>query len=212
MKAALGDRTNTEWLAELRQPIHSEQAVEELCTYLRKALARVLRARANVDESDLDDFTQDALIRILQSLDRFRGDSRFTTWATAVAVRVALSSLRRRRHRHRPLEELELGTVRPAVGATSMDGDPGHAIDRRTLLETLHRAIDDTLTERQSIAILGELAGVPSGVLAERLGTNPNALYKLHHDARKKLKRALNDAGYSDEDVRQELLMASEEA
>ena len=212
MRAALRDRTNTEWLAELRQPTQPGQAVADLGTYLRKVLARILRGRANVDESDLDDFTQDALIRILQSLDRFRGDSRFTTWATAVAVRVALSSLRRRRYQHRPLEELELGTVKPATGAVSVDHDPGLAFDRRMLLEALHRAIDEALTERQRAVILGELAGVPSGVLVERLGTNPNALYKLHHDARKKLSRALNDAGYSDEDVRQELLMASEEA
>ncbi len=211
MKAALGNRTNTQWLAELRHPTQTGQAAEELRTYLRKALARVLRDRANVDESDLDDFTQDALIRILQVLDRFRGDSRFTTWATAVAVRVALSSLRRRSYQHRPLEDLDLGTVTPAAGAYSVGRDPGHAIDRRTLLETLHRAINDTLTERQRIVILGELGGVPSRVLVERLGTNANALYKLHHDARKKLRRALNDAGYSDENVRHELLMASEE-
>ena len=210
MKAALGNRTNAQWLAELRQPTQTGQAVEELCTYLRKALARVLRARSDVDESDLDDFTQDGLIRILQSLDRFRGDSRFTTWATAVAVRVALSSLRRRRYLHRPLEELELGTVKPASDAYSVGRDPSHAIDRMTLLDRLHQAIEDNLTERQRIVILGELGGVPFGMLGERLGTNPNALYKLHHDARKKLKRALNDAGYSDEDVRQELLMASE--
>ena len=83
-------------------------------------------------------------------------------------------------------------------------------MDQRPLLEALHRAIRNSLTERQRTVILGELAGVPSGVLVERLETNSNALYKLHHDARKKLKRALNDVGYSDEDVRQELLAASE--
>ncbi len=211
MKAARRNRTNTQWLAELRQPTQTGQAVEELRTYLRKVLARVLLGRATVDESDLDDFTQDALICILQGLDRFRGDSRFTTWATAVAVRVALSSLRRRRYAHQSLEELELRTGKPVAGTYSVRSDPGHAIDRKSLLKKLHQAINDTLTERQRTVILGELAGVPSGVLVERLGTNPNALYKLHHDARKRLKRALNDAGYSDEDVRQELLMASEE-
>ena len=212
MKATFATRTNAQWLAELRQHAQQGEAIEELRTYLRKALARTLRGRASIDESDLDDFTQDALMRILQKLDRFRGDSRFTTWATAVAVRVALSAQRRRRYQYQPLEELELGTVKLPAGVSSEGHDPGHVIQHKTLLEALQQAIRETLTERQRIAILGELAGVPSAVLVERLGTNSNALYKLHHDARKKLKRAINDAGFSDQDVRQELLMASETA
>ena len=51
-------------------------------------------------------------------------------------------------------------------------------------------------------AILGELAGMPCARLAEELGTNPNALYKLHHDARKRLRQALLDRGFGEEDVR----------
>ncbi len=204
-------RTNTEWLVALRRP-DPARALADLQRYVRGTIAKLLRGRSPVDESDLDDFTQDALIRILQGLDRFRGDSRFTTWATAVAVRVALSALRRRRYRYQPLEDLELETAKPVAGGPSAARDPGQASDRETLVAALHKAIRDDLTERQRSAILGELAGVPSGALAEHLETNLNALYKLHHDARKKLKRALNNAGYSDEDVRQELLMASEGA
>ncbi len=211
MKAPARARTNAEWLAELRRP-DSGQALEDLRDYLRKALARVLQSRAHVGDSDLEDFTQDALLRILQGLDRFRGDSRFTTWATAVAIRVALSALRRRRYDQKPLEDLDFGGAIPVAGVPFAAPDPGRASERRSLLETLHRAIRDSLTERQRTVILGELAGVPSGVLVEKLGTNPNALYKLHHDARKKLKRALNDAGYRDEDVRRELAVASEVA
>ncbi len=206
------EKSNEQWLAELRDSTRMNRTVDDLRLYLRKVLARVLKSRANVDESDLDDFTQDALMRILQKLDRFRGDSRFTTWATAVAVRVALSAQRRRRYQYQPLEELELGTVKLPAGVSSEGRDPGHVIQHKTLLEALQQAIRETLTERQRIAILGELAGVPSAVLVERLGTNPNALYKLHHDARKKLRRAINDAGFSDQDVRQALLMASETA
>ncbi len=203
-------RTNAEWLAALRDPVEQEPALAELGAYLRGALAKTMRTRGGVNDSDLDDFTQDALVRILASLDKFRGDSRFTTWATAVAVRVALSSLRRRRFASTSLDEPALETVEPA--AAKSENDPGLALDRRPLLDALHRAIGDSLTERQRTVILGELSGVPSGLLVERLGTNPNAFHKLHHDARRKLKRALEEAGYTEEDVRQELLPASERA
>lgn len=210
MRVASEDRSNAEWLRALRPPRRSGEAIEELRTFLRGALGRLVRTRGGVDESDLDDFTQDALIRVLQGLERFRGDSRFTTWASAIAVRVALSALRRRRHATRSLEALESGAAAPDGGVEPGTLDPGRAMDQQTLLSELHRAIREGLTERQRTVILGELDGVPSSVLVERLGTNPNALYKLHHDARKKLKRALNEAGYRDEDVRQQLASASE--
>ncbi len=204
MPTVLQHRTNAQWLEELRK--NDDACADELCAYLRRVLARVLRGRAEVCDSDLDDFTQDAVMRVLKGLDTFRGDSRFTTWATAVAVRVALSALRRRRHDLRPVGVLELPGVEPLK---ENPVDPGRAAERRSLLATLHAAIEEVLTDRQRCAVLGELAGVPSRVLAQRLGTNPNALYKLHHDARKKLKRALNEAGFSDREVRTELAGAS---
>ena len=39
--------------------------------------------------------------------------------------------------------------------------------------------------------------GVPIDVLAERLGTNRNALYKTLHDARHKLRATLAGKGFS---------------
>ena len=39
--------------------------------------------------------------------------------------------------------------------------------------------------------------GVPIDVLAERLNTNRDALYKTLHDARQKLRRHLDDCGLS---------------
>jgi RNA polymerase sigma-70 factor, ECF subfamily len=41
------------------------------------------------------------------------------------------------------------------------------------------------------------LQGVPLDILAEQLGTNRNALYKLLHDARRKLRAHLEDEGLS---------------
>jgi len=199
------ETTGETWLRELRSPRTQSGALENLGDFLRRTLARVLRDRAGVQDTDLEDFTQDALVRVLEGLDGFRGDSRFTTWATAVAVRVAFGALRRRRYREGSLEDLELGDAETAAGSP-----PGAALDRESLLGALQHAIGAALTARQRTAVLGELAGVPTSVLVERLQTNPGALYKLHHDARKKLKRALEDAGYREEDVRSELLEAPE--
>ncbi len=39
---------------------------------------------------------------------------------------------------------------------------------------------------------------VPTDVLAERLGTTRGAVYKTLHDARAKLRRALEESGHTD--------------
>ncbi|MCZ7546983.1 MAG: hypothetical protein M5R40_27225 [Anaerolineae bacterium] len=45
------------------------------------------------------------------------------------------------------------------------------------------------------------LNGLPLEVVAERMGTNRNALYKLLHDARQSLKRRMLEAGLSADDI-----------
>ena len=42
---------------------------------------------------------------------------------------------------------------------------------------------------------------MPQDEIARQLGSNRNALYKLTHDARKKLKERLEAAGFTAEDL-----------
>jgi len=44
---------------------------------------------------------------------------------------------------------------------------------------------------------------VPLPQIAEKLGSNTNSLYKLVHDARKKLRSGLEAAGYTVDDFRE---------
>jgi RNA polymerase sigma-70 factor (ECF subfamily) len=54
------------------------------------------------------------------------------------------------------------------------------------------------LTERQQQALIAvAVKGVPLEVVAEQMNTNRNALYKLLHDARRKLKAHLETQGLS---------------
>jgi RNA polymerase sigma-70 factor (ECF subfamily) len=58
--------------------------------------------------------------------------------------------------------------------------------------------LSEALTERQYRALEAvALRGVPLEVVAEQMGTNRNALYKLVHDARRKLRAHLETQGLS---------------
>jgi RNA polymerase sigma-70 factor (ECF subfamily) len=203
---SLSPRDNDAWVAAIRDDGGADPvapvAIDELRHYLTRMLAKVLNRQADVTDDDLADFTQDALVRIVASIDSFRGDSAFTTWATAVATRVAFTALRRRRARaegQRRFEEATKHALEPTTLQYAVPGEVGES--RAHLFSALAKAIDNTLSERQRIAIQCELRGLPTIEIARRLGTNQNALYKLAHDARKKLRAALQESGFTPESV-----------
>jgi RNA polymerase sigma-70 factor (ECF subfamily) len=112
----MNGRTDEAWLAHLTAKESPEQAdaLEDLRARLKRGIFYYLsRERSDLStlahvelEQMAEDFAQEATLRVLANLHSFRGDSQFTTWATKVAVRVAISELRRARYRDLSLEEL----------------------------------------------------------------------------------------------------------
>jgi RNA polymerase sigma-70 factor (ECF subfamily) len=199
----LAQRTNEEWLEALRGP-QRDEALADLRTLLLRALRVALAGKGRLSEGDLEDFVQDALLKILAALDTFRGEARFTTWAYKIAIRVGLSELRRRRWRDVSLEDLTGGPDSDFVPETLADPatDPEQRTIQRMVLQTMRKAIAEDLTEKQRRALIASrVYGMPTGEIARRLGTNPNALYKLLHDARIRLQKALMAKGLPPEEI-----------
>jgi RNA polymerase sigma-70 factor (ECF subfamily) len=193
---SLNLRTNQNWLRDLRA--ESPEAIEDLRSSLVRGLRAALAGRLQGDlDAISEDFAQDALLKILASLDSFRGESRFLTWAQKIAVHVALSDLRRKRWKDIPLqtftENPEGEDFTPAF-LSDRSPSPETLAARQDLLRNLEKLIFEELTERQRTALLSILQdGLPLREVAERMQTNPNALYKLVHDARTRLKQRLEE-------------------
>jgi len=192
------ERTNEEWLAELRGP-DPDEALSDLYDLLVRGLRAALGGRA---DANIEDFAQEAVLRITSNLDSFRGESRFTTWAKKIAMNVALTELKRRRWRDVSLQDL----LDQRTKAARELADPGLTPEQETLQNTalarLRDIIDTELTARQREAIVAViLQGMPVSEVAKRMGTNQNALYKLLHDARKRLKSRLEAAGLPPQEV-----------
>lgn len=194
------NRNNETWVSHLKG-VGADQrsALTDLRSKLIRGLRRGLSAHP-VDDAFLEDAAQDALLQILDRLAQFEGRSEFVTWATSIAIRVALTELRRRRWKDVSLDTLVADADVNARRATDHDGSA--QIERQAILDTMHAVLNETLTEKQRTALLAELQGMPQEEIARHLGSNRNAVYKLTHDARKRLKRGLEAAGYRTEDVR----------
>jgi len=195
-------RTNEEWLAKLRGP-SGDEALNDLRALLMQALTYGLAGWSGVDRATVEDLTQDALLKILDSLDSFQGESHFTTWTQKIAINGAFTELRRRRWRDVSLDEMiELAETHfiPKRLADPLAGTEKQAT-QRMFLSTLRRIIAEELTDRQRQALVAVyIHAVPLEEVARRMGTNRNALYKLLHDARQRLKERMMAKGLSPDD------------
>ena len=198
MARSLTHRSNDDWIAALGTSSGAgKAALEELQSYLRRVFGKLVGGSLNHD--DTDDLIQETLTRVVENLGSFRGDSAFTTWVTGIATRTAFSELRRRRVRASRSDNFAEAQDEARRMADPRGFPADESLARRDLLEALRGAIGQSLTERQRVVVLAELAGVPSVEIAERMGTNRNALYKVAHDARRRLRQVLLDAGFSAE-------------
>ncbi len=198
----MSKRTNQEWLAALRG-LERDEALADLRALLVRGLSYALSDHPDVHEADLEDFAQEAILRILAGLDSFRGESQFTTWAQKVAVHVAFTELRRRRWRDVSLEEIIEASASGLIPEAMADpmAEPEQQVIRRTSLSALRQIIEEELTDRQRQALVAVLHGMPLEEVAWRMDTNRNALYKLLHDARQRLKRRMLAQGLSSQDM-----------
>ncbi len=203
------ERSNEEWLQAL-QGSPRPQALDDLRDRLLRGLRYALKQRYRVTESDLEDFVQEALVKILDNLDTFRGESKFTTWAQKIAVRVAFSELRRKRWENIALQDLvpddnsdsASSESSPLSWIPSLEPTPERRVTQQDLRELLADLIEHELTDLQRRAVVAViLNGMPIEEVARRMGSNRNALYKLLHDARQRLKVRLEAQGISVEEV-----------
>jgi len=205
----MSTRTNEQWLSDLRSEDGTkESALADLRAIIARglpfALSRWLSPASPQFESLVEEVTQETLLRVLDQLHTFEGRSQFTTWVHKIAIRIALTELRRKRWQDSSLDEMVDNEEMPVSPRILEDtrATPEQIAERADMLARVRRVIDEELTERQrrALIMLG-MQGMPMEEAARRLKTNRNALYKLLHDARLRLKQRLHTEGLDAQEV-----------
>jgi RNA polymerase sigma-70 factor (ECF subfamily) len=203
-------RTNEEWMEDLRT---SGSAQEAAITDLRDLLLRTVLFFFSRNLGDFDrltrdeilqlaeDCAQEALIAVLNHLADFRGDSKFTTWAYKFAINFALMTARRERWKGISLDQLSFvdggSPAEWAMQGKEPSLTPDQFVMQVEILETIREVIEQDLTDKQRrVLILMVFNEVPMDEVARQLGTNRNAIYKMLHDARRKMKYRLQARGF----------------
>lgn len=202
-------RTNEEWLHDLNASGSlQEVAIADLRDLLLRAalyfFSRNLSDFGGLSRDEIlqraEDCAQDALIAIMSHLSDFRGDSKFTTWTYKFAINMALMAARHERWKGVSLDALDSSTEGTFLEWMMEDKTdtiaPEQSAMRADVQRIIQDVIDHDLTDRQrrvlDMMVFNE---VPMDEVVQHFGTNRNAIYKMLHDARRKLKSSLQAHG-----------------
>jgi len=199
--------TNEDWVEALSAPA-DQRAVsflrEKLISGLKPALHKYVDREL---DQFVEDVAQDALVKILDNIHSFRGESKLTTWAMKIAVREGLTELRRKRYDDSSIEEFRYPDDDGRNELTSLTfaselPDPDDATHEQLLLQKVLDIINNELTDKQRRVIKGLMIDeMPVEMLTDQMDTNRNALYKLVHDARLKIKDKLKLDGINADEL-----------
>jgi RNA polymerase sigma-70 factor (ECF subfamily) len=196
----LADAEPQDWVEALSTPgPGQDQAMGRLHEMMLRAsrhqVRRMRSSLAGVGNERLEEIANqaadEAMMAVLTKLSTFEGRSRFTTWAYKFAILQCATEVRRFAWQHR---EVELDDL---ISLGDRGPSPASYAEAADLASAVRAAIDVALTPHQrriTVALLVD--EVPIDVLAQRLGTNRNALYKTVHDARTRLRAHLITTGH----------------
>jgi RNA polymerase sigma-70 factor (ECF subfamily) len=196
------DRESRQWVEQLR-PGHPrrDHAVGTLReVLLRVAFHELSRRRGqlgSIHGPEFEDLAQqaanDALMKVLSRLDQFQGRSRFTTWAYKFVIFEVSGKVAGHAWRRQPPSWQEGALERLP---DSVAPGPGDRLEQQEQLKTLSAAIAELTKRQRDVFVSVALNEVPIDVVAIRLGTSRNAIYKTVFDARRNLRARMAAAGH----------------
>lgn len=145
---------------------------------------------------DARDICQETFLRILKSSDRFRDGSRFSTWMYQIALNLCRDQQRRQKRWGRILSADPGAAERArAAPSSSVEGDPGRAIERGEATRAVQWALAQIPAEQREVLILKEFEGLRFREIAEILGCPESTVKSRMYYGLDGVRRALERQG-----------------
>ncbi|MBM3422813.1 MAG: sigma-70 family RNA polymerase sigma factor [Chlorobi bacterium] len=148
-----------------------------------------------MNREDAEDLAQEVFVEVFRSLDKFREESKLSTWIYRIAVTKSLDHLRRmkRKKRFSSLKRI-IGIDDPAEELPSSSSDnPEQTLAEKENLAVLQQALNALPENQKTAFLLSKQDGYSNSEIAEILQTSVSAVESLVHRAKKNLHDRLHD-------------------
>ncbi|RME70861.1 MAG: sigma-70 family RNA polymerase sigma factor [Planctomycetota bacterium] len=188
--------TETETDAELVEQARGGEtaAFETLFERYRDRVYRVVYGYVGNREDALD-VTQEAFLKAYQKLAGFKGEARFSTWVTQIAIHRAIDVRRRRKRRKASSleEQHDRDDLARLPGRGSPRRGPGARLEEAEFEQKLREALEQLSDKHRTVFLLHTQQGLAYKEIAATLGISIGTVMSRLFYARKKLQKALED-------------------
>jgi RNA polymerase sigma-70 factor, ECF subfamily len=143
-------------------------------------------ARMGVDESHLEDVTQDVFVVVHRRLHTFDESARMTTWLYGICLKVAAAWRRRAWQRREKTVE----------SPPERSSQPGRAADDFMQVQEAKRRIRSVLdrmdVDKRAVFLMYEIEEMSTTEIAELLGVPPGTVHSRLHAAREQFRLVLS--------------------
>ena len=154
-----------------------KDALGQFYRQYRNDVARNLNRVLGPGRGDIDDVLQEVFIEVFRSIQRFRGDSKISTWLYRVCVNVALQRLRKVKR---------LAEVQPLDGPEPRDeATPQRSLESREKMNAVYRILDHLAPKKRVVFVLHEIEGREPKEIADIVGAPVLTVRTRLHYARK---------------------------
>ncbi len=158
------------------------QAIEELVREHQASIYRLCLSVLN-DADEAEDAVQESFIAALGALDKYRGDSAFSTWLYTIALNTSRGMLRKRKRRTVLKETLTENPLTDDVDKLT----PERRVLKDEQSRLLWAAIDDLDEKHRLPIVLRYFHEMPTEQIAEVLEISVGTVHSRLHTARGRL-------------------------
>ena len=179
------DNTNHITTTTLNSKPSFERIVEDYHSMVFRTAMGFVHSR-----EEAEDITQDVFIRAYKGFQKFRGDSKVSTWLYRITVNLALNHIAKKK-RNKIFQFGRIDTLKTLFDRKENQKSPLQKLEISDRERIIQEAID-SLPENQRIAfILSQYDDLPQKEIAEIMGVSEGAVEQLLQRAKTKLRNKL---------------------
>ena len=141
------------------------------------------------DKEEAEDLAQEVFIQVYESLDKFRGECKLSTWLYRIAVNRSINHCKSPRGR---AIKVDIESWKQQEVAQSPEMPQQQLLEEQEQLELLHRAIDRLPENQRTALILNKYEELSYKEIAEIMGTSLSSVESLLFRAKNNLEKIFN--------------------